>query len=342
MSRFERPAPVPALPGGLASVPRSRADLPPPAPTAESATRPRAGVICNPRSHLNRRAEIAGAVPAENAILAAPRTHGELAATLSEFAARGIDLLVIDGGDGTVRDVLSAAAEAFGDDLPQVAVLPTGKTNALALDLGLPAGWSLHDALEAARTGGIRRRAPIVITRAGSALAQRGFLFGAGAFVRASALAQRTHSVGAFNGFAVALAIVWGILQSLFGRATGEWRRGDAMRIALPGEDATECNRYFLMGSTLEHLPLGVRPLGPRRPGLKLLNVDSPARRLLFAVVPILFGRTGGWLARNGYRHADVTTMSLTLDADYILDGEVYPGGALSVAAGTPIAFVVP
>ena len=134
MSRFERPPPAPGLPSAVVRAPRRTRETAGPSPVDEVTTRPRAGVICNPRSHLNRRAEIAGAVPAENAILAAPRTHGELAATLSEFAARGIDLLVkvinIDnilfGSEmvGAVRGIDPETGHYFDDTKRYVDALP--------------------------------------------------------------------------------------------------------------------------------------------------------------------------------------------------------------------------
>src|SRR3546814_18768147 len=58
--------------------------------------------------------------------------------TLERIAAEGVDLLVVDGGDGTVRDVISAAPAAFGDRMPRMAILPSGQTNALAPAPGVP------------------------------------------------------------------------------------------------------------------------------------------------------------------------------------------------------------
>src|SRR3546814_12209371 len=73
--------------------------------------------------------------------------------------------LVVDGGDGTVRDVISAAPAAFGDRMPRMAILPSGKTNALALDLGVPLDWAVADVVEAAARGTFVRRATIEIYR---------------------------------------------------------------------------------------------------------------------------------------------------------------------------------
>src|SRR5215213_8230462 len=47
-------------------------------------------------------------------------------------------VLVINGGDGTVQAALTELhnGDHFGDHTPPVAVLPSGKTNLIALDLG--------------------------------------------------------------------------------------------------------------------------------------------------------------------------------------------------------------
>jgi hypothetical protein len=48
-------------------------------------------------------------------------------------------VLVINGGDGTVQAALTEMHNGahFGDDTPPVAVLPSGKTNLIAMDLGV-------------------------------------------------------------------------------------------------------------------------------------------------------------------------------------------------------------
>ena len=345
MSRFRRsPPPSPAV-AALANLPRLTPEGQEPVRAQRVARiddgQLHAGVICNPRSHRNRKAEIAHQVPAPDVVLAAPRTHGELAATLTEFAARGIGLLVIDGGDGTIRDVLTAAADAFGDEMPQVAILPTGKTNALALDLGVPAGWSLDAALAAAQTGAVRKRAPVIVKRPNS-VDLHGFLFGAGVFVRSTELAQRTHRAGAFNDFAVALAIVWTVLKILFGGSANEWRRGEPMRIATNGEQLVDGPTFIALASTLENLPLGVKPLGPPRPGLKALVAAAPPRALLQAIMRAISGQRGDWFEERGYYHRDFKSAEIDVPGGFILDGELYAGGPVTLVEGPQLQFVVP
>ncbi len=107
-----------------------------PAGLAHAYGRPLVGLIRNPRSHRNK------GQPPELAddprvLTHAPRSHADLRLVLEDFAAKGIDLLAVDGGDGTVRDVLTCGADIWGEHWPELIVLPKGKTNALTVDLGL-------------------------------------------------------------------------------------------------------------------------------------------------------------------------------------------------------------
>jgi hypothetical protein len=313
------------------------------APGAAAAAGLTIGIVCNPKAHRNHGAEYEAGVPgAESVTVAAPRTREALGEVMADFAARGIDLLVIDGGDGTVRDVLTAAADRFGRRWPRVIVIPSGKTNALAIDLGLPKGWTLGDALAAAKAGNTVQRRPVEVSRGDGGVPVRGFLLGAGAFVDATELAQHTHRVGAFNGVAVGLALGWAIMQTLFGPKTGSWRMGTPMRLRIAGQEADVRHRYLVLASTLGRLPAGLKPFGPARRGLKLLSVDAPPKRLWAGAPAVVAGSEAAWLERAGYHRLETTGFDLEVDKGFILDGELYAGGALSVRQGPKLSFVVP
>src|SRR6185369_16394269 len=68
---------------------------------------------------------------------------GEALRTIAQVEPK---VLVINGGDGTVQAALTELyhGDHFGEHVPPVAVLPNGKTNLIALDLG-----AVGDPLEA-------------------------------------------------------------------------------------------------------------------------------------------------------------------------------------------------
>lgn len=310
------------------------------------------GVVTNPRSRGNlNRGVMADPAAGPGVMTAAPDTRAELMAVLANYARAQIDLLVIDGGDGTVRDVLTCAGSVWSDRWPVIAVIPSGKTNALALDIGVPAGWVLRDVLSAMRTGRTVQRTPIQVSRGDEDEGiVRGFLFGAGVFVAATELAQHTHRAGLFNSVAVGMALGMGLMRSVFGTAGSPWRRGSRMTLRYgPGSVGMhgvvphgDARRHIMLASTLQRLPTGVKPFGTPRAGLKTLVVDAPPRRLAASLFPLLTGSETPELEQLGYHRADAERIEIDVEAGFILDGELFPGGRYVLGRAAPLRFLVP
>lgn len=303
----------------------------------------RAAVIRNPRSHAHRRTGGGGTPP--DVPLAAPATPQALAADLAGFAQQGLDLLVIDGGDGTIREVVSALPGVYGsDEPPMLAVLRSGKTNILAMDLGVPRDWTVEAAIDAARRGGPTQvRAPLQVARGGSdAVPLQGFVFGTAGFVRAVDRSQKLHRAGVFHGAVVALGLAAAAVSLLLGGRGGDWARGEPLDLSLDGGEWLRGDRLVMLATTLQRLPLGMEPFGPTRPGLKVLDVDAPPQRLLSAMRRLLWGDGEGWLARHGYRRGGANEVRLSVPGSFVLDGETYPGGDLVVSEGRPLRFLQP
>nr|WP_156396247.1 MULTISPECIES: diacylglycerol kinase family protein [unclassified Caulobacter] len=301
----------------------------------------RIGVVRNPKSHGNR-ARPPGPTP-EGVRLVEPFGREALRNALEDFARDGLDLLIIDGGDGTVRDVISLLPHTFGEDLPLLAVLPSGKTNVLAIDLGTPRDWRLEEALIAARRAEptIKSRPPLRVSWADGRPCLQGFFFGVGAMVKATNVAQKAHKVGFFHNLAVAVTILTATLGALFGGAKDEWREGVPAKLAIDGQDQPGDERFAIVATALKRLPFGLKPFGVPREGLKLLDVDAPPRRLLKALPMVLSGKAEPALEGLGYRRRDPHQIGLAGGAPFVLDGEVYEGGDLTIGLGPPLRFLV-
>lgn len=304
---------------------------------------PRVGVIGNPRSHRNHGGSRPTALPEAFVFKREPSSRNELVSVLTQFVNEGVELIVIDGGDGTVRDVLTAANSVYRGKLPRIAVIPSGKTNALALDLGLPSHWSLGDAISAHVNDHVTDRAPINIHWNNNSLPdQLGFIFGLGVFSRATLLAQRVHKQGLFNGVAVFFTVAIALLKSLFGGPRNSWRRGDMARVSRNGVEIFAERVYLMLASTLRQMPVGLRPFGRVRDGLKFLTVKAPPRGLYRNFLSVMKGKESPQLEADGYLRRDAEKVFLSLDRGFILDGEQFPGGNLVISRGRPIEFVVP
>lgn len=310
---------------------------------------PLVGLIQNPRSHGN---EAHGPAPARgpNVLARTPRRRADLADVLTEFAKARVDYVAIDGGDGTVRDVLTCGAGVFGETWPALIVLPTGKTNALAHDLGVPRDWSLDHALAAAKRGKIARRHTLVVSQRDDARNQvRGFVLGAGAFTRAIALGQKSHKLGAFDNAVVVLTAAWSVVQALLGSEGNAWRRGTHMRVGgpdgeeLPHRGGLPANeRYLLFASTLERFPTGLNPFRGLREGMRLAVLDNSKRGLLFRLGAIFRGTASARTKARGHHAFAADAVDFDIGEEFILDGEAFPAGQYRLSAGSRLRFVVP
>ncbi|KLI64682.1 diacylglycerol/lipid kinase family protein [Aurantiacibacter marinus] len=317
-------------------------------------SKPLVGLIRNRRSYHNGdERNQRGAVPAsatEDVIVRSPGLRSELTEILAEFAALRVDCVAIDGGDGTVRDVLSCGAAIFGESWPTVIILPHGKTNALALDLGIPTDWTLEEALAAIHNGNIKRRQPLVMTQWDNAEAQvRGFIMGAGVFNHCIALGQRSHDLGAFNAAVVGVTTGWSVLQAIFGGKGNVWRRGTRMRVRsadgsevehLGGLPANE--RYLLFASTLENFPAGLNPFRGISNPLRVAMLDNPGRGLLLRIAGLMRGTASAATKRRGAHAFGSEGLELDLSESFILDGEAFPAGQYRLSVGAKLRFVVP
>lgn len=316
--------------------------------TGGPAATPRVGVIFNPRSHRNRLVrDAAAALP--NVIVASPAKRGELRGVLANFAEQGVECIAISGGDGTVRDVLTAGMPLFGDDWPLLAVVPAGKTNALNVDLGAPKHWTLEGVIAAIAEGGRVVRRPLVVRDCDDGGELVGFVLGAGLFTVAVSAGQDAHRLGAFDSLAIGATAVWGVLQALLGTDRNLWRRGAPMRIRL-GHDARALprtakgdpdRRALLLVATLERFSFGMKPFGDRA-GLKLGVIDHPRRRLMAMIPAIACGWDGPWLEKAGLHRCETDRILLDLGGRFILDGEAFPEGRYEITQGPPLSFVVP
>ena len=312
---------------------------------------PKVGVIYNPRSHRNRGQDL-DSNPAPHVFISQPGDRSQLSEALERFVERGIDLLVINGGDGTVRDVLTAGGGVFGDKWPVIAVLPKGKTNALTVDLGAPKDWSLQGAIDAYLAGGRMARSPLIVEPIGATggKSHLGFILGAGVFTMAISAGQDAHRLGAFNGLAVGVTTVWSMLQSLFGGRTNKWRRGlvmdlqlDEDRKALPHSGLGETDRrVVLFASTLEKFPAGIQPFGDVQGDLKMVVLDQIKRRSLLRLPLNMMGKDMSNLAQRGIHQVAADSFTMALDDEFILDGEAYPAGTYTVKTSPPLQFVRP
>lgn len=322
-------------------------------PDSTAAWPQRIGIVRNPRSHRNKRLA-RPPVETDRILIAAPPSREGLAAELARLAAHQVDLIVVDGGDGTVRDTLTQGAAVFGNAWPRLMVVPKGKTNALALDLDMPRRITLEEAIAGAAQGTVKRRHALRIEPLDHpAPPVFGFIMGTGVFNAAIDAAQVTHRLGAFQGFAVGLTVVSAITGALLGIGKGPWRALWPTRIC--AQDGAELphsrhgrdgQRWVAGFTTLTGFPLGMEPFagmgGGEPPTIACIAVDAPLRRVVARAPLILAGAHGPHYTALGVHHVEASSFTAELGSRFILDGEAFPPGAYRIALGPALDFVVP
>ena len=189
----------------------------------------RSAILTNPHSNRNRRhlprlrsqlTRLSDVRHIETASL------DELPAAVGALLDDGVELLGINGGDGTVHLVLTALLRASaGRQLPAIALLPGGTTSmsarglnggAVPFDRALDA---LLDAIENARAGEPRH---LLRVHAAGADPQLGLCLGMGAIVRGIQYChERIFSLGLRDEWAAGVAMLragWGIARREYTR----------------------------------------------------------------------------------------------------------------------------
>lgn len=100
------------------------------------------GVISNPKSGRNKRnpglARKLAYILGDRNILAQPDHLDGLAQVARHFKDHAVEVLCINGGDGTMHTVLSTFLREYGDTpLPRIALLRGGTMNTMARNIGL-------------------------------------------------------------------------------------------------------------------------------------------------------------------------------------------------------------
>ena len=305
----------------------------------------RIGIIVNPRSHGHRngRATLDAVLPRYPDIEhATPADPAELRDALRRFAASGVDLLVVSGGDGTLRDVLSALPECYPGDPPRLAILAAGNTNIAARVLGSAGEGArgLERLLKAIRANTLRQRScPVLeVSWVGEPErpAVRGFLLGAAAFVDGKRIADAViHRRGLHEALAVAATLLLTARRML--RPRPGRMLGTAMQTGSGDGALRDGRRFLVLATTLDRLLFGLWPFWGKGVGaIHLLEIDAPPRRLAAALFAVLCRRPAPWLAEAGYRSVRAGVVRLLLRRPFLLDGERFDPGRLGVILTAP------
>ena len=280
-------------------------------------------------------------------------TIDQVGEALRTIARVNPKLLVINGGDGTVQAALTEMTNGayFGDSPPPMAVLPNGKTNLIALDLGAQGDPVI--ALD--RLLGLARAdlSPHLVARELIALRYGAFdsLPVIGMFLGGGGLAdtmlycrERIYPLGLPNGLSHAITAFALLVRMLFGlRSRFLPPAPKQLQVSVLRQGLISGRFTLLAVTTLERLLLSsdLRSTGQGR--LKLMAIDHHAGSLLRGIVAGLRGRLGqGKLRGVHIEESD----EIRIEGDcpkVILDGETFQAGvgrSIHLSPAPPLSFV--
>ena len=264
-------------------------------------------------------------------------------AATHELLAAGVDLLAVNGGDGTAQAVITEL-QRCRQVAPDIAILPGGTTNLTAHDingrLGLEAAIGAlvkQDSYPSADRHRVSR--PLLEVVLPGRPQEFGFFLGAGAIL--AGMRHFRERVGA-HGLRDELAAGLSLLRGLAGIAGGEhaWsQHHTTVQAATAPLFAGEQN--LVVATTLERLLLGLRPWWGAEAAPVHLTTLAHETTAFLRVLPSLLRGKRHELATpaNGYRSANVAEFTLTAAEGFALDGQIFapePGSRIAVRATQP------
>jgi len=262
-------------------------------------------------------------------------------------------MLVINGGDGTVQAALTELYNGghFGTEPPPVAVLPSGKTNLIALDLGSQGDPIV--ALEKLMAIAQADLSPHIVARelialrcgAGEQMPVIGmFLGGAGLADTMLYCREKIYPLGLPNGVSHAITAL-ALLAQLFLRLKASFLPPNPSPVAVSWRNSQSLSGRFslLAVTTLDKLLLSGEINGRSRGALRLVAIEQRPGSLLRAFFATLFGKLGHSKMR-GVHFEESDEISIEGESSkVILDGVTFRaeiGQPIFLKLAHPLSFV--
>ncbi len=273
------------------------------------------------------------------------KDKADLPILLSEASHQQITHLVIEGGDGTVRSVMTALLNSYKNDqpLPAISILPSGTTNQIARNLGLK---SLSD-LKLIGQGHIKTtttplvRILIKDEVAGSDNPLFGFLFSTGALPHVSRFAQEKLNG---NGVGGGTAVVGAVLKAVTGNKDELMPPSKHKMCARLNDAIIFKHKGIALGSIMTTLPtlmMGLDPFWGTETGpLRLTWAEAESQKLGRTVAGLWVGRKQN-RSGDGFHSHNIDHLKIRTKAPATLDGDFLDiqNKRLRISASRPVTF---
>jgi diacylglycerol kinase (ATP) len=310
---------------------------------------PGIGIITNPFSKLNKkspaRGRLLGYIVGQFGNLEITNSVDDIGRVAELFKTQDIDILAINGGDGTISRTLTAFIRTYGDaPLPKILILRGGTINMLADNLGIFGSPEeiLVRMLEC--QSGLRPR--VIQTYATLSVGgQYGFLFGNGFVARYLAEFYKNKTGPAGSIFLILkIYFNWLFSKSRYQQIVHD----EFYRMSVDGHASMdETMSLAIMASTVERMPLGFKFFPAARNNLakfQMFSLQMTSGSLPWRLpLSCLRNRPGTFLGKVTRLASSVILATTSGRQLYTLDGELFeaPEGRLAIEVGPVVQFVV-
>jgi len=290
-------------------------------------------------ARLTRAAADAGA------LVHATHSLEELDRAAAAMASRGVEIVVLAGGDGSCTAGLSALARSFPPErMPRIALAPAGTVGTIAKNIGVR-GWHVAERVLPAIAAGRTREAtwPTLRIEDDAGGDRLGFIFGTGLVAHFFEVYDASPTKGLGPAAAVAARVFFG---SFVGDAYA--RRILSLVpcvLTVDGEQASANALSLVVASVLRDVGLHFRVTYRAREDVgrfHLVASGLPAGKLGPQMPRVLMGRP-----LRGEPHIDVLATQATLaftsnETTYIVDGELLRARQVRIGMGRRVTFLLP
>lgn len=289
----------------------------------------RVAVLRNPKASKNLKSS--GPMLPDDVVSFDLVNDGSLSEVLATVRRATIDVLVIDGGDGTVSRVLSHLPETFGEKLPTIGILSNGNTNLIARKVGAVKNYLAVERLSHLSVADL---ADVTNTSLVLALTfsnhshppLRGFIMGWGAYASGTQIA--IEEIDEKGSKQVVRAFAKTVHKALFGKDAAALRAGVATHFEVNGQVKDDRRRFIGIATSFSgSLTAGLNPFwqnGVERGPIRWLDILAPAKWLFLAVPFAAFGKPTSWMKNAGYHSGLADQLKLCVEGGIVVDGDYY------------------
>lgn len=270
---------------------------------------------------------------------------------LAEMGSAQTDELFISSGDGTIHAILTEIVEHRPfSALPKIGVLPHGKTNLTAGDLGLRLpGPAAEAGFIAGRAASLTKPRPTLrVLNPGDGRVRHGMFVGTGAAAAGTRFCQQVfHGTGVTGKWATSATLVAATLKALFTAPDPDdpkrLDRAYVIGFSIGNDEFPAAPRLCLMASTLDRLLLGTRPFwGGKREPIRVTVLPYPVPSVIRWMLPMMYGAENRE-APKGAASWSTDRLTVSTREEFVIDGEFFDPPAnepLRIETGASFTFI--